>query len=239
MAGHSHSSNIWGTKTVNDLKRAKAFTRISKDIANAVKIGGGSDPSTNALLRTAVDRAKAVNIPQDRVQRAIDKASGKSGDREVIYQKIYEILAPSNVFLLVEAETDNPTRTIAEIKLVVSRSGYKLLEVGSALRFFKEVGELKLAYKQGYESDNLLDKIISTSGIIDYQLDSNKINLLIEKDFFSEVVTRFNEDNQLAVESARIIFTNNINRITDEVRSELEDFKSKLLDLSDVIEVWY
>src|SRR5690606_38006140 len=128
MAGHSHSSNIWSTKSAQDSKKSKVFTKLSRDIYNAVKIGKSSDPKLNPLLRAALERAKEANIPQDKITKSILKAGGNTSEKDTIYSKIYEVMSPQGTYILIEAETDNPTRTIAEVKLVVSRSNFKLLD---------------------------------------------------------------------------------------------------------------
>lgn len=239
MAGHSHSANIWGTKSVQDAKRSKLFTRLSKDIVNAVRIGKSIDPALNPILRSALDKAKAANIPSDRIQKAIDKASGKSEDKDLTQSKIYEVLSPNNNYILIEAETDNPTRTIAEVKLVVSKAGFKVLEPGSALRFFEEVGEVILQLNPSF-NEYPIDNIISTSGIIDYIETSNEFRLFISKDSFQDALQEISKWSSVNIKNAEIILRNKIvTNINQENLNILKEFESKLLDLDDIVKVWW
>jgi len=239
MSGHSHSANIWGTKSVQDAKRSKLFTRLSKDIVNAVKIGKSSDAVLNPILRSALDKAKAANIPSDRIQKAIDKASGKSDDKDLTQSKIYEVLSPNNFYILVEAETDNPTRTVSEVKLVVTRAGFKMLEPGSALRFYDELGEVVIKLKKG-QLEYPVDKTISTSGIIDFIEEEDCMRLFISKDQFREALVDISNWAEVDIVSADIILRNKmVTSISEDDLKVLKEFEDKLSDLDDIVKVWW
>jgi len=239
MSGHSHSSNIWSTKSAQDIKRSKVFTRVSKDIFNSVKIGKNTDPSLNPLLRSALDRAKSINMPQDRISKAIDKASGKSDEKDIYQSKIYEVLSNFNKFILIEAETDNPTRTIAEVKLIVSRSGFKMLEVGSAIRFFSEVGEVDLKIIESLE-EYIVDKIISINGIIDYIKDLDGFKLSIKKEDFRDSILEISSWENVKITNSRIVLKSNlVNIFSENELHELNEFKNKMGDLQDVVDIWW
>ena len=132
-------------------RMAKAFTRISKDIAIAVK-AGGPHPDTNPALRRAIQNARGVNMPKDKVEAAIKRASGK--DATNYEQIIYEGYAPHGVALIIECATDNPTRTVASVRTIISKGGGNLGSTGSVAFQFRKMGVFRLK-PDGIDQDDL------------------------------------------------------------------------------------
>jgi YebC/PmpR family DNA-binding regulatory protein len=131
---------------------AKAFARCGKHITMAVK-GGGGDPSTNPALRRAMQNARAVNMPKDKVQGAIDRALGLTDTAD--YQEIlYEGYGPHGIAILVETATDNPTRTVANVRLAFRKEGGNLGNNGSVSFMFDQFGVFRLD-PAGIERDEL------------------------------------------------------------------------------------
>lgn len=122
-------------------KMAKQFTRLGKEIDMAVK-QGGPDPDNNAVLRRCIINAKAVNMPKDRVDAAIQRAMGK--DKTDYHEEIYEGYAPHGIAILVETATDNPTRTVANVRMHFNKNGGTLGTNGSVSFLFNHVGEFKI-----------------------------------------------------------------------------------------------
>jgi YebC/PmpR family DNA-binding regulatory protein len=132
-------------------RMAKQFARIAKDITMAVK-SGGSDPSTNPTLRRAIQNARAVNMPKDKIEGAIKRASGRDAAN---YQEVlYEGYAPHGVALIVETATDNPTRTVAAVRNVITKHGGNLATAGSVSFLFKKMGVFRLN-PEGIDQDDL------------------------------------------------------------------------------------
>ena len=132
-------------------RMAKQFARIAKDITMAVK-SGGSDPTGNPALRRLIQNARAVNMPKDRIEAAIKRASGREAAN---YQEvIYEGYAPHGVALLVEAATDNPTRTVAAVRNLITKGGGNLATSGSVGFLFKKMGVFRLD-PAGIDQDDL------------------------------------------------------------------------------------
>jgi len=142
-------------------RMAKQFARVGKEIAIAVR-AGGPDPASNPVLRRAMQNARAVNMPKDNVVSAIKRASGK--DATNYTEVIYEGYAPHGVALLVEAATDNPTRTVANIRNVFDNNGGNLASSGSVSFQFKKMGVFRLNPEGIVQDDLELD-------LIDYGLD--------------------------------------------------------------------
>ena len=122
-------------------KMAKQFTRIGKEIDMAVK-AAGPDPDNNSALRRCMINAKAVNMPKDRVEAAIKRAMGK--DKTDYHEMLYEGYAPHGVALLVETATDNPTRTVANVRMHFNKGGGSLGTTGSVAFTFNRMGEFKI-----------------------------------------------------------------------------------------------
>jgi YebC/PmpR family DNA-binding regulatory protein len=132
-------------------RMAKQFARIAKDITMAVK-AGGTDPTGNPALRRQIQNARAVNMPKDRIEAAIKRASGRDAAN---YQEIiYEGYAPHGVALLVETATDNPTRTVAAVRNLITKNGGNLATSGSVSFLFKKMGVFRLD-PSGIDQDDL------------------------------------------------------------------------------------
>lgn len=140
MSGHSKWNNIKNRKGAVDARKAKVFSQAAKNIRVAVKEGGSGDPRFNATLRLMLDKARAVNMPKDKIQRAIESGLGKRNGQS-LHQILYEAFGPGGVAMLIPGITDNPQRTSAEIKFILSRNGGSLAGPGSAQYLFNRHGE--------------------------------------------------------------------------------------------------
>ena len=132
-------------------RMAKQFARIAKDITMAVK-AGGPDPASNPTLRRTIQNARAVNMPKDRIEAAIKRASGR--DAANYQQVLYEGYAPHGVALLVETATDNPTRTVAAVRNIITNGGGNLASSGSVSFLFHKMGVFRLS-PEGLDQDDL------------------------------------------------------------------------------------
>ena len=130
MSGHSKWSTIKHQKGAADAKRGVLFTKLSRDIALAVRDGGGVDPDMNFKLRLALDRAKSNNMPQDSINRAVKRGSGEGSDGETLEQVTYEGYGPGGGAILLQAVTTNRNRTAAEVRSAFNRGGGNLGESG-------------------------------------------------------------------------------------------------------------
>jgi YebC/PmpR family DNA-binding regulatory protein len=153
MSGHSKWSTIKHKKAAQDAKRGAMFTKVIKELTVAARLGGG-DPDMNPRLRTAVLKAKAVNMPQDTIQRAIMKGTGELPG--VSYEEVtYEGYGPGGVAMIVTALTDNRNRTVAEIRKIFSKNGGNLGEAGCVAWMFQKKG-LIVVDKGKIDEDELL-----------------------------------------------------------------------------------
>jgi len=164
---------IFETRKATMFKRwdrmAKAFTRCGKEIAIAVK-AGGPEPEHNPQLRRALQNARSVNMPKDKIQNAIDKAMGVgSEDYEIIH---YEAYAPHGIALVIETATDNPTRTVANIRLHLKKEGGNLGTSGSVMFNFERLGVFHLDPESVEERDDLELEMID-HGLVEMGMGQN------------------------------------------------------------------
>jgi YebC/PmpR family DNA-binding regulatory protein len=154
MSGHSKWASIKHKKGKEDAKRGKLFTKIIREIIVAARIGGG-DPNSNARLRTALDKAKAANMPKDNITNAIKKGTGEL--EGVKYEEaLYEGYGPGGVAVLVEVMTDSKNRTSAEIRKIFSRGGGDLGAAGCVAWMFSKKG-LIVIEKAAASEDQVMD----------------------------------------------------------------------------------
>jgi YebC/PmpR family DNA-binding regulatory protein len=140
MAGHNKWSKVKNIKGAVDAKRSKVFTKITKEIMVASRIGGGN-PDTNARLRLAIQAAREASMPKDNIERAIKKGTGELGG-EAIEEVTYEGYGPGGVAILVETTSDNKNRTVADLRSLFKSGGGNMGESGSVSWMFDRVGQL-------------------------------------------------------------------------------------------------
>jgi YebC/PmpR family DNA-binding regulatory protein len=138
MSGHSKWSQIKRQKGVNDTKRGAVFTKVAREIMIAARAGGG-DPDGNFRLRLAMEKARSVNMPQDNIKRAIERAGG-AGEGDQIEEIVYEGYGPGGVAILVEAATDNRNRTAADVRSIFTKAGGQLAGAGAVAWQFEPRG---------------------------------------------------------------------------------------------------
>ena len=144
MSGHSKWSTIKHKKAATDAKKANIFTKIGRLVAISAKDGGGN-PDTNFKLKMAIDKARAVNMPKENIERAIKKGTGYLKDGEEIEEITYEAYGPGQVAMLIETATDNKNRTLGEIKNIITKAGGKMVSAGSVAYLFKKVGSIDIS----------------------------------------------------------------------------------------------
>lgn len=154
MAGHNKWSKVKHIKAVVDAKRGKIFSKYSKELTIAAKLGG-SNPELNARLRTAILNARAQNMPNDNIERAIKKGAGEL-EGASLEEIVYEGYGPGGVALLVEVVTDNRNRSVNELKAILGKNGGTFADAGSVAYMFQRRGEIRLA-KDGLNEDAAME----------------------------------------------------------------------------------
>ena len=170
MAGHSKWKQIKHYKAATDAKRGALFTKLIREITMAAKMGGG-DPAGNARLRVAIEAGKAKSLPKENIDRAIKKGTGEL-DGEDIQEVTYEGYGPAGVALIIEAMTDNPTRTVADVRHKMSRGGGNLGTPGSVAFMFEKKGQIELDANEHPDEDATLEAALE-AGAEDFRRDDD------------------------------------------------------------------
>jgi YebC/PmpR family DNA-binding regulatory protein len=205
-------------------KMAKAFTRVGKDIAIAVK-EGGINPDYNARLRAAIQNARGVNMPKDRIEAAIKRASSK--DTKDFEEITYEGYAPHGVALIIETATDNPTRTVANVRMYFNKKNGSLATTGSVTFMFQRKGLFKLDAGKVNLDDIELDLI--DAGALDIEQEDGQLWVYTDYNDFG-TMQKFLEDKQIETVSNELCYIPLNNK-------ELpEDQMDEVLDLIELIE---
>jgi len=183
MSGHSKWHSIKHKKGATDAKRGKLFTKLIKELTVAARTGG-SDPTGNARLRKAIADAKAGNMPNDTIDRAIRRGTGE--EEGVNYEEItYEGYGPGGVALLIEAVTDNRNRTVAEIRHIFSKNGGNLGEAGSVGWLFEKKGYI-VVDRTAKAEEELFDIAIE-AGADDLRDDEDNFEIITSPEDFEAV----------------------------------------------------
>jgi YebC/PmpR family DNA-binding regulatory protein len=230
MAGHSHWANIARKKALVDNKRGKLWSKLSKYIIVAAKIGGG-DPDANLRLRYAIDKARAVSMPKDNIDRAIKRGTGEL-DGGNLDEVLYEGYGPGGVAVLCEILTDNRNRTASEIRKIFEVAGGKLGESGCVSWMFERKGVFTIPAKQ--IDEEALYELALEAGADDVKRDGDLFEVLCDPSAYQQVSDALTARG-LEPESSQInrIPTNTVDLDAETGRSVLK-LVEKLDDHDDV-----
>ncbi len=226
MSGHSKWANIKHRKAAQDAKRGNLFQKLVRAIIIAAKDGGG-DPAMNMRLKTAIERAKAVSVPNDNITRAIKRGTGELGD--ISYDELtYEVIGPSGIAVLVNVMTDNRNRTTPEIRALLARNGGQMGSEGSVAWMFDRKGVIEVKGKN-IDEDELMTLGLD-SGMSDMEANDEGFTLYCEP---SDLDTL-----QKALEDAKYVVDNAEVSMIAKTPVEVSDPESarKVLRLVDALE---
>ena len=234
MAGHSHWAGIKHKKGKADKIRSKIFSKLSREITVAAKLGD-KNPEMNPRLRAAIQSARAANMPKDNIDRAIDKSD--AGDQSNFDSIRYEGFGPKNIAVIVDTLTDNKNRTASAIRTIFQKNGGTLGTQGSSSHNFKQTGVIKIDYNLVSE-DEILDMALNSGAddCISYTSDFHEIHC--EKDEIYKVKknleTNIRSFISTGIEWIPIIF----NEIYKNDKENIISFLDSLEDNDDVQNVY-
>ncbi len=260
MSGHSKWAKIKRQKGANDAKRGNLFTKLAKNITLAAKEGGG-DPGMNFTLRLAIDKAKVANMPSDNIQRAIDRGTGKNADGSSFQRVSYEALGPSGTVVIIDCQTDNTNRTVAEVRNIVESAGGKFATTGSVSWQFSEKGVIIVALvkqvpsqtfgkeydEQSIDAETAGMEILDIDGVEDmneitWEMEEGNmpaIELVTEKANFSKVLKNIEELNYKVLNAELVKIPNEKIDVENESEvNKIENFVALLEEHDDVDSVW-
>lgn len=227
MSGHQRWAKVKRYKGAIDNKRGQVFSRLSKEIQLAAKNGGG-DPDTNLKLRNILLKAKEVSMPQDTVKRAIDKGTGALAGAE-LEEVVYEGYAPAGVAVLVEAVTDNRTRTVADIRSIFDKNGGNMGASGSVAFLFDKKGQLTVK-KDAIGEDDLMGLVLD-AGAEDLKTEKKDVYEILTPPEAFDAVKKVLEDKKIATEDAEVTFIPKTTVVLDD-----EKKASSVLKLYDALD---
>ncbi len=237
MAGHSKWANIKHKKEKTDAQKGKIFTKLGRELAVAVKEGGGSDPATNSRLRDAIAKAKAANMPNDNIMRSIKKAAGELGS--VTYEKVtYEGYGPNGVAVIVEALTDNRNRTASEMRYIFDRNGGSLGATGCVSWMFDRKGVLVVENTGDIDPDALMMEALE-AGAEDIEESEEAFEIYTDPSNFSAVREALENANYRFASASIEMIPQNTVKLNAEQAEQVENLIDKLEDNDDVQNVFH
>ena len=237
MSGHSKWSTIKRKKEKIDGARAKIFTKIGRELAVAVKEGGGPDPRSNSKLKDCIAKAKAANVPNDNIERIIKKAAG-DGDGDKYESIVYEGYGPNGIAVIVEALTDNRNRTAGDVRHYFDKFGGNLGTNGCVSFIFTQKGVL-VVEKEGRNEDTVMADCLE-AGASDFQADEDVFEIYTEPEDFSAVLSSLEGKGYEFVSAEVEMVPNTYTALTDEDSIvKMQKLLDALEDNDDVQNVWH
>lgn len=237
MSGHSKWANIKRKKEATDSKRANVFSKLGKELTVAVKMGGSPDPNVNRKLRDVIAKCKANNMPNDNINRCIQKAAGDANSAN--YEEItYEGYGPCGVAVIVEATTDNKNRTAADVRHIFSKSGGSLGVSGAVSYMFEKKGYILIEKNDSIDEDDLMMTALD-AGAEDFISEEEYIEVLTSPDDFSEVLEALQAKEITILESDVRHVASMKKELSEEEEEKLQNFLDKLDENDDVQNVWH
>ncbi len=224
MSGHSHWATIKRAKGATDAKRGKVWSKIARKIIIAAK--GGGDPRDNLTLRYTIDEAKGVNMPRDTIEKAIKKGTGELAG-ENYEAALYEAYAPGGVALMIEALTNNRSRTAPELRSILEKGGGNLGTSGSVAFQFNKQGILAIK-AEGTDEDALMEAALE-AGAEDVINEGEVLEVLTTPTAYHKVKEAL-EAAQFSIEASEITYVPTVSVALDE------EHANKLLKLIDTLE---
>lgn len=237
MSGHSKWNNIKRKKEKTDGAKAKIFTKIAKEIAVAVKQGGGPDPNSNSRLRDCIAKAKANNVPNDNIERTIKKAAG-DGNADDYEALQYEGYGPCGIAVIVETLTNNRNRTAADVRHAFDKYGGNLGQSGCVSFMFNKKGVLAIE-SEDLDEDTVMEDALE-AGAIDFAANEDVFEITTEPDDFSAVLEALTAKGYSFLSAEVAMVPDMYNSISDEEAiTKMEKMLDLLEESDDVQNVWH
>ena len=239
MSGHSKFANIKHKKEKNDAVKGKIFTKIGRELAVAVKEGGGPDPANNSRLRDVIAKAKANNMPNDNIDRSIKKAAGEADASN--YERVtYEGYGPSGTAIIVEALTDNRNRTASNVRSAFTKGNGSIGTTGCVSFMFDKKGQI-IVDREEYDVDpDELMMMALDAGAEDFVEEEDSFEILTDPDTFSDVRLALEEAGvPMASAEVTMIPQTYVTLTSDEDIKSIQKTLDLLDDDDDVQEVYH
>lgn len=236
MGGHSHWANIKHKKGAADAKRGKAWTKCSREITIAAKLGASGDVSSNPRLRKAVDDAKAVQMPSDTIKRAIMRGTGEL-EGAAFEELAYEGYAPGGVALLIECTSDNRNRTRTDIHTIMAKNGGSLGAPNSVAWMFKSKG-LIIVNKEGAPSEDAVMEAALDLGAEDFKSEDDVFEIYTPTNDLAKVKDGLAAKKIATVSAEAAMVPDNLVAVGESEAAKVLKLIELLEALDDVKSVW-
>ncbi|MBE6754687.1 MAG: YebC/PmpR family DNA-binding transcriptional regulator [Ruminococcaceae bacterium] len=237
MSGHSKWSTIKRKKEKTDSARAAVFTRIGREMQVAIREGGSADPASNSRLRDCIAKAKAANVPNENIERAIKKAAG-AGDGKDYEALTYEGYGPSGIAVIVETLTDNRNRTAGEMRHYFDKAGGNLGNSGCVSFMFTKKGVIVIE-REDLDEDTVMEHALD-AGASDFQAEDDVYEIFTEPDDFSAVRDALDAKGYTFASAQVEQVPDTYTAITDEdMAAKMQRLLDMLEENDDVQAVWH
>ena len=238
MSGHNKWSTIKNKKAKTDAQKGKIFTKIGREIAIAVREGGGADPASNSKLKDIIAKAKAANMPNENIQRSIKKASGE-GEATSYKEITYEGYAPGGVAVIVEVVTDNLNRAASEVRHIFDKCGGSLGANGCVSWKFERKGVIAVENDKGMDEDEMM-MVALDAGAADVEYNEDSAVIYTDPNDFSEVRENLENAGMKFLSAERALIPTTTTEITDpEMVAKVQKLIDWLEDYDDTQEVYH
>lgn len=236
MSGHSKWANIKRRKESVDGKKANIFSKLGKEITIAVR-DGGPDANVNRKLKDIISKAKSNNMPNDNIQRCIQKASGE-GNSANYEEIVYEGFGPCGVSVIVDILTDNKNRAAADVRSIFTKSGGNMGQSGSVSYMFDKKGVIVIEKNSTIDEDELMLEVLD-NGAEDFISDNEYFEIITAVSEFSFLKDYLEEKGYVFIEAEIKMVANMKKDLTEVEEEKLQVFLDKLDDCDDVQNVWH
>ena len=233
MAGHSKWKQIKHYKAAADAKRGAKFTKLLREITVAAKAGGG-DPDGNPRLRTAIENAKAQSCPKENIERAVKKGTGELEGVDYV-EVLYEAYGPGGVALMIQALTDNPTRTVAEIRAKLSRGGGNLGAVNSVAFMFDRKGQI-FVDANGRSEDAVMEQVLE-AGAEDFVAEDEQFTITTAPSELHAVKSALEKSGLVSTEASLAWIPKSTVKVEGTNAQQLIKLLEQIEDLDDIQKV--
>ncbi|PYG89213.1 YebC/PmpR family DNA-binding regulatory protein [Ruminiclostridium sufflavum DSM 19573] len=238
MSGHSKWANIKRQKGAADAVRGKVFTKLGREIAIAVKVGGSADPVANSKLKDVIAKAKAANMPNDNIMRSIKKAAGE-GDATNYEELTYEGYGPGGVAVICECSTDNRNRTAGDLRHYFDKFGGNLGQSGCVSYMFNKKGIIVIEKDSRIDEDTLMMEALD-AGAEDFNVEDECYEVITDPADFSAVREQLEAKNYEFLQAEISMIPNMTTKLADPEHIKFMDkLLENLEDLDDVLNIYH
>lgn len=233
MSGHNRWSTIKHKKAAADAKKSKGWTKLIKEVTVAAR--GSGDPGSNPRLRTAMDKARAANVPNDTIDRAIKKGTGELG-ADVVEELVYQAYGPGGVAIVIELATDNRNRTASELRKLLERQNAKIDSSGSVLHKFKKRGQI--IFEADKVTEDAVTEVALELGADDVRAEGEVIVVLTEPSSFHEIREAFEKKGMKPADAEVTMLPELVVSVSAKDDEQLTKLINALEEHDDVLNVY-